>query len=105
MNYNLDNLEWCAQSYNQNYGTANERRGPKISAALRGVPKPWVAEQKSIPIIAVDNWGNTVRYSSAREAGRQLGLDQSTITAVIKGRRKTTGGYRFYYERDMEEPE
>ena len=97
MNYSLDNLEWCTHSYNQNYGTANARRGSKISAALRGVPKPWVAEQKSIPIIAADPWGNETRFTSARDASRQLGIDASTITAVIRGRRRSTGGYRFFY--------
>ena len=97
MNWNLDNLEWCDQSYNQRYGTANERRGPKISAALRGKPKPWVAEQKGIPVVAVDPLGRESRYPSAREAGRQLDIDQSHITAVLKGRSITAGGYRFYY--------
>lgn len=97
MNYSLDNLEWCTQSYNQNYGTANERRGPKISKALSGRPKPWIAEQKGIPIIAIDSLGCETRYPSAREAARQLRLDQSTITAVLRGRRKSTGGYRFCY--------
>ena len=99
MNYNLDNLEWCTQSYNQTYGNVNEKRGPKISAALKGKPKPWVAEQKSIPIIAIDPWGEEYQYPSAHEAARQLNLDQSGITGVLRGRRKTIGGYRFRYDR------
>lgn len=97
IDYSLDNLEWCTQSYNQNYGTANSRRGPKISEANRGKPKPWVAEQKSIAVIAVDPYGNETKYPSAREAARQLGLDQSAITSVIKGRYHKTKGYTFYY--------
>lgn len=97
MNYCLDNLEWCTQSYNQRYGTVNERRGLNISAAMKGCPKPWVAEHKGIPVVAIDGWGDEVYYSSAREAARQLGLDQSSITAVLRGRRKSTGGYRFRY--------
>lgn len=96
-NWNLDNLEWRTQSYNQNYGTANERRGPKISAANRGKPKPWVAKQKGIPIIAIDQWGEETRYPSAREAARQLDMDQSHITSVLTGRRKTACGLRFRY--------
>ena len=97
MNYNLDNLEWCDHQYNQNYGTINERRGRSISKALRGKPKPWVAERKSIPIAAIDNWGNETLFKSAREAGRELDIDQSSITAVLRGRRHTAGGYRFRY--------
>lgn len=98
MNYNLDNLEWCTQSYNQRYGTANERRGPKISAAQKGRPKPWVAEQKGKPIVAVGPWGEESYYPSAREAGRQLGIDQSHITSVLRGRRRMACGYTFRYD-------
>lgn len=96
-NFNLDNLEWCTHPYNINYGTANERRGRNISKAKRGKPQPWVAELKSIPVIAIDRDGNEIYYPGAREAARQLLLDQSTVTAVLRGRRKTTGGYTFYY--------
>ena len=87
-----------SQSYNQKYGTANERRGPKISAALKGKPKPWVAEQKSKPIIAIGPWGEESYYPSAREAGRQLGIDQSHITSVLRGRRRMACGYTFRYD-------
>ena len=97
MNYNLDNLEWCTKSYNQNYGTVNARRGSKISTTTKGRPKPWVAEQKSIAVVSIDGWGNECSYPSTREAARQLGLDPSTVTKVLQGHRKTTGGYRFRY--------
>lgn len=97
-NYNVENLEWCTPSYNQTHGSANDSRGEKISKATRGIPKPWVAEQKSIPVIATDSLGNETRYSSARDAARKLNLDQSTITAVTNGRRISTGGYRFRKE-------
>ena len=97
-NFSLDNLEWCDHPYNMNYGTINERRGRNISAAVRGKPKPWVAEQKGIAIIAIDGWGNEIPFRSAREAGRELGIDQSSITAVLRGRRRIAGGYKFRYE-------
>ena len=32
----VDNLEWCTQKYNVNYGTCQEKRVKKISKALRG---------------------------------------------------------------------
>lgn len=97
MNYNLDNLEWCDHGYNQNYATINDRRGRSISNSVRGKPRPWVADQKGIPVIAIDYCGNETRFQSAREAGRQLGLDQSHITAVLRGRERTSGGFRFRY--------
>lgn len=98
MNYSLDNLEWCNQSYNQKYGNANATRGAKISAAMKGRPKPWIAEQKSIPIVAIDGLGRKTYFRSAHEAARELDLDQSSITAVLRGRRRTVGGYIFRYE-------
>ena len=102
MNYDLDNLEWCTKSYNQNYGDVNKRRGAKISKALRGKPKPWIAEQKGKPIIAMDGWGKEKWFPSGREAARQLGVRQSSIAYVLSGQRKTAGGYRFRYERGEE---
>lgn len=94
-NFQLDNLEWCTHPYNINYGTANERRGRSISKAKKGKSQPWVAESRGIPVVAIDGWGNETEYPSAREAARRLDLDQSTITAVVNGRKKTCGGYRF----------
>lgn len=69
----------------------------KDNANKKKMKKPWVAETKSKPVYAINGWGIGTRYPSAREAARRLGLDQSTVTAVLRGRRKTTGGYRFKY--------
>lgn len=100
MNYSLDNLEWCTQSYNQKYGDVNERRGKKISEAVRGKPRPWVREQKSIPIVAIDRNGNETIYSSRKEAARQLGVDVAGIRRVIAGTQKTAAGCKF---RDLDD--
>ncbi len=98
MNYALDNLEWCTKSYNQNYGTANERRGKAISVANRGKPHTWNSGKKRRPVVATNGWGEEVRFASGREAARELGLRQSGITYVLSGKQKTTGGYRFRYD-------
>lgn len=97
-NYSLDNLEWCTQSYNQQYGTVNERRGPKISNARKGKPGNPNAGHKARPVIAIDPLGNEIHYPSGREAARQLGIRQSGITYALSGERKTSKGYRFRYE-------
>ena len=96
-NFSLDNLEWCTHSYNMNYGTINGRRGCSISKAKRGKPQPWVAEQKGVPVIAIDKEGVESYYPSAREAGRQLLINHSGITGVLNNRYKTSGGYKFRY--------
>lgn len=59
--------------------------------------KPWVAEAKSKPVIAINGWGKEFRFPSGREAARQLGLRQSGIAYCLSGQRKKTGGYRFRY--------
>lgn len=98
LNYELDNLEWCDHGYNMNYGTINERRGISISNAVKGKPKPWVAEAKGKPIYAIDPWGNETWYPSGREAARQLGLARSSVNDTLNGRQRTASGYRFRYD-------
>lgn len=56
--------------------------------------------KRNKPVIATDGWGNETRYSSGREAARQLGITRSGVTYVLSGQRKTSGGYRFRYAED-----
>lgn len=82
-NNNVENLEWCTYTYNNNYGTIKER-----SAKTRGIPV--------IAIKVSTGWCNT--YVSTREACRELGLKQSKVQECLDP--KATGhhtckGYRF----------
>ena len=48
------------------------------------------------PVFAINLFTLDVSHFCARsEAGRELGLDGSRITAVIKGKRNHTGGFWF----------
>lgn len=60
-------------------------------------PKPWVAETKSKPVIAINGWGKEFYFPSGREAARQLGIHQSGVNYCLTGQRKKAGGYRFRY--------
>lgn len=75
----VENLEWVTATENLNYGTHNLR----------------VSKTKSIPIICVETG---VEYSSGKECAKQLGLHRGNITQVLKGKRKTCGGYTFKYK-------
>lgn len=72
---------------NNNHGTRNERAGKAIS------------KSKSIPIIAINlKTGESQEFYGTNECARQLGLHQSHITSVLKGKRRQTGGYTFKYK-------
>lgn len=63
----------------------------------KGEKRGWSAGRKPRPVIAISPWGVETRYSSGREAARELGLRQSGIAYVLSGARKSTGHYRFKY--------
>lgn len=76
-NNHVDNLEFCTASYNMKY---REEFG----------------KASGHPIFAINLKTLEVsRFSSQHEASRVLGLQRPNVSAVIKGRLKQTGGYRF----------
>ena len=82
-NNNVSNLEWCTRQYNITY---KEKYG--ISAA----------EVLGRPVFAVNLATlKVLHFESQHEAGRQLEVDQSNITKVLKGRYKTAGNFWFCY--------
>lgn len=87
----VSNLEWMTAKENSNHGTRNERMAKAIS------------KSNSIPIIATNiKTGESTELYGTSECARQLGLNQSNITSVLKGRRETVGGYTFQYKEEEE---
>lgn len=85
-NNNVDNLEFCTASYNAKY---REKYG--ISRA----------EAKGRPVFAINLESLEVaRFRSQIEASRELGVNNSNITAVTKGKRNHAGGYWFVNDDD-----
>lgn len=84
-NNNVSNLEWMTAKENSNHGTRTER----------------VGKSQSIPIIATNiKTGEFHEFNSSKECVRQLGLHKQGISAVLKGKRRQTGGYTFKYKGD-----
>ena len=75
----LQNLEWCTQSYNANYGSRNKRMAKSLS-------KPVFCEE----------FNRT--FDGARAEARELGLDYSSINKCCTGEYKTCGGYHWRYQ-------
>lgn len=88
LNNCADNLEWCTQQYNLNYGSARE----KISV---GYIHPIVAvEQRDIK----DNF--IAEYKSIGEASRKTGINSSHICECCKKINKSAGGYKWNYKQN-----
>lgn len=79
----VSNLEWMTAKENINYGTRTERQ-IKTQRKI----------QKSKAIIC----SNGVEYDSIKGCARELKLDDGSIVKVLKGKRKTCGGYTFKYK-------
>ena len=77
----INNLEWYDSTYNNNYGTRNERAG----------------RARGKTVICVET--NIVYYSSA-EVEQTLGIDASSIHKCCKGKRHTAGGYHWRYDNE-----
>ena len=83
----VDNLEFCSRSYNINHGARNKKAGKKI------------AEKKSKPVFSVDKESGLIMWwQSAREASRQTGIAQSSISNCCIGKKyKSAGGHIWFY--------
>lgn len=77
-NNSIDNLEWCTDKYNRNYGTAQQR----------------IAESNSKPVTQLTLNGEFVRtYDSRVHAEKETGISSSQISECVTGRRKTSHGF------------
>ena len=82
-NNNVENLEWCSEKYNCNFGTRNERVSKKLS--------------KSILQYTLD--GEFVKeWKSAKQAEREGGFSSANITACCRGERKTHQNFIWKYK-------
>ena len=75
-----DNLEWCSNKYNSNYGTTQARR----------------VQKRQKPILQYDLNGEFIReWNSVKEAGEYLNISPRRISEVCNYVRKSCGGYIF----------
>lgn len=91
-----DNLEWCTQKYNVNYGNCIEKRKQNRK------PKNTEDYVNSVKVYQFDLDGNFIaEYGSGNEAGRATGLRGSSITRAAKGDRRQYAGYYWSTEKEF----
>lgn len=79
-----------------------KNHGYKLSKALKGRKCFWIKKGKKgrtkSPILQFDKHGNFIKqWLSQKQASSELCLDTRTLTACLKGRQKTCGGYKWVY--------
>ena len=91
LNNNVENLEFCTAQYNCTYNNAHIKRGLKFRNNLSNSKK----------IYQLDEENNIIKeYPSSAEAGRQLGVTESSISACLRGLQKHSAGYKWKYADD-----
>ena len=86
LNNNVDNLEWCTQKYNNNYGTHNKRSGDK----------------RGKRVIQFDLNGNEIRrWVSSAEARRYYGVGKTAICDACRKHKGKSHGYLWQYESEV----
>lgn len=80
-----DNLEWCDQKYNMNYGTIKQRNSKKM------VNNKLTSKE----VVLIKPSGEETIYHSVNEVSRQYGISRGNINSVLAGKRNHAGGFRF----------
>lgn len=95
----VDNLEYCNNYYNVNYGTRNERAGKKLKGRKQSeihIKKRTKKLRKPVYSISIEN-GLITYWESIMEASRQTGIDYSNISKCCKGNYGSAGNHYWFY--------
>lgn len=102
-NNHVSNLEWCTIEYNTNYGTARERQTKAMIGKFSGENHPMYGKlgkehPTSKQVIQLTLGGEVIKlWGSTREIQRELGYNQSNISACCRNKLKSARGYKWCY--------
>ena len=107
-NNNADNLEWCTQKYNINYGTGIKRsiahrNSKEIASKIDWytVLKKRKGKNRHKPVQQFKNGILIATFDSTCDAARKTGLWQQSISRAASGKLNQTGGYQWKYVKEM----
>lgn len=93
-NNRIDNLEWCNQKYNVNYGTVRARSRSTM-----------LIKDKNRGIDMYDMDGNFIKtYQFSNEACKELGVSRRLLYATCNGITRSAKGHRFTFEGEKLRP-
>ena len=92
INNRVDNLEWCTQEYNINYGTGNKKRG--LSNTNGKLSKPVL--QYTLEGIFIKEWKSTM------DVQRNLGFYHANISVCCRGKQAYAYGFLWKYKKEIE---
>lgn len=92
-NNRAENLEWCTQKYNCNYGTHNARMAKTISETAY--------QRRKVVQLSLDG-SFIAQYDSIAIASRQLGINRTSISVCCRRICQTSHGHRWMYLEDYE---
>ena len=82
LNNSAENLEWCTQKYNNNYGTCKERG----------------SETQRREFLQMDMDGNVIkRWKGFKKIQKELGYQRKLIYLCCVGKRESYMGYKWCY--------
>lgn len=106
LNNHVDNLEWCTNKYNSNYGSRTERirnthKGKKYSKSFKQKLRECSTTAKRVLCFTID--GKFIKeYLSLHETSID-GFKFKSVSAVCHGRKKSLHGYIFRFKEEINE--
>ena len=87
LNNRVENLEWCTQKYNVNYGTGIAKR----------------ARSQSKKVLQFKTDGTFIKeWKSTKDVQRNLGFDNSHISKCCRGKYTYAYGYIWKYKKEID---
>lgn len=98
-----ENLEWVNNSENQKHAFDNgykEKTREWCRQMGNTIGKEALSRERELrktPVVAIKEDGTEILFGSQQEASKATSVPQANINKVLKGQRRSAGGYRWRY--------